>query len=261
MIDFEHSIAGFSLPGYMVMPLAPFIGSWLGVLVRRLPEGQPVVLCRSNCENCGHTLHSAELLPLVSFILQAGRCRHCGAWVGWFYPAIELAALAIAAAAFYADGDGSRVWIDAGLGWSLLCAAWIDAETFRLLDSITLPLLLAGLAVTWLEQSEAIYNHAAAAALGYCGLRLLNWIYFALRGRQGVGEGDAKLLAAAGAWLGAAALHNVLLVSALIGICQVIVNRQSSGPHGAQVIAFGPALALGFFLWRLFGYHIMLFLS
>lgn len=234
------------VPGWMLPALAPFIGSWLGVLVRRLPQGRPVALSRSGCEHCGQVLGPAELVPLISFIRQGGRCRHCGTWIGWFYPAIELAALAVALAAFYADGGGARAWVDAALGWALLLAAWIDAETFRLPDIITLPLILAGLAVTWAEQGHAVYNHAAAAALGYCGFRLLNAAYFACRHRDGLGEGDAKLLAAAGAWTGLAALPYILVAAGLIGIGAAILSRRPGG-----MIAFGPALALAFFLCRL----------
>jgi leader peptidase (prepilin peptidase)/N-methyltransferase len=238
--------------GWMVLPLAPFIGSWLGVLIRRLPAGRPVVLGRSGCEHCGHVLGPAELLPLLSFVLQRGRCRACGARLGWFYPATELASLAVALAAFWAnDGDG-YVWIDAALGWTLLCAGWIDAETLRLPDSMTLPLILAGLAVSWLEQPQSIYNHAAAAALGYLAFRLLDVAYYALRQRHGLGQGDAKLLAAAGAWLGLAALPDVVVIAALLGIGFIVLSRRSGGVSGTRMIAFGPALALAFFLSRLF---------
>jgi leader peptidase (prepilin peptidase)/N-methyltransferase len=102
--------------------------------------------------------------------------------------AVELAALAVGAAAYLADGDTARCWFDAGLGWALLAAAWIDAETFRLPDNFTLPLILAGLAVTFLESGPAVYGHAAAAALGYLGFRLLNAAFRAWRGRDGLGR-------------------------------------------------------------------------
>jgi leader peptidase (prepilin peptidase)/N-methyltransferase len=242
------------LPGWAVVPAGPIIGSWLGVLVRRLPQHRPVAVARSCCAQCGHRLGPAELVPLASFAALRGRCRHCGSRIGWFYPAIELAALAVAVAAFYADGgaagDGARVWIDAGLGWSLLCAAWIDAETLRLPDVITLPMILAGLAVTALAQPAALDNHAAATALGYLGFRLLDAAYFAVRRRHGLGAGDAKLLAAAGAWLGLAALPNVILGGGLIGIA-IVLFTNPGGRSGGRMIAFGPALAIAFFVMRL----------
>ena len=233
--------------------VAPIVGSWLGVLVRRWPQGRPVALARSCCDACGHTLGPADLLPLASFALLRGRCRYCGVLIGWFHPIIELAALTVAVAVFCADGGGWQGWIDAALGWALLGAAWIDAETFRLPDIITLPLVLAGLLVTWVCQPEALYGHAAAAALGYLSFRLLNAAYRALRHRDGLGEGDAKLLAAAGAWLGLAALPDVVLGAGVIGIGMALLLMRASGLRGDQRISFGPALAMAFFVWRLVG--------
>lgn len=138
-------------------------------------------------------------MPFVSFIALLGRCRYCGAPIGRFHFLVELAALLVAFVALAADGGGATLWLDAGLGWILLLAAWIDAETMRLPDILTLPLVLAGLAVTWRFTPWALYNHAAATALGYLGFRALNETYRAVRHRDGLGVGDAKLLAAAGA--------------------------------------------------------------
>jgi leader peptidase (prepilin peptidase)/N-methyltransferase len=196
-----------------------------------------------------------DLIPIVSFFWLRGKCRTCGASIDPFHPAIELAALSVALAAFFADGGGLQLWIDASLGWALLCTAWIDAETLRLPDLLTLPLILAGLAVTWVYTPAAIYQHAAAAALGYLGFRLLDLIYLRLRHRQGLGEGDAKLLAASGAWLGLEALPTVIMGAGLFGICMALLAARRRGFDRAQQIAFGPALALAFFLWRLFGSH------
>jgi leader peptidase (prepilin peptidase)/N-methyltransferase len=241
------------LPAWMLCLTAPIIGSFLGVFILRWPDGRPVVIARSACETCGHTLGAADLVPLFSFVFLRGRCRYCGASIGWFHPAIELAALTIAAAAFYADGGGVSSLIDAALGWCLLCAAWIDAKTFRLPDVLTLPLILAGLGVTWIYEPAALYNHAAAAALGYLSFRIINALYRAVRHRDGLGQGDAKLLGAAGAWLGIAALPYVIVVAGATGIGLAVLSQREAGLRRAQPIAFGPALAWAFFLWRLFG--------
>jgi leader peptidase (prepilin peptidase)/N-methyltransferase len=238
--------------GWVVLPLGPIIGSWLGVLIRREGTGKPTMLDRSACDACGHALGPLDLLPLFSFCLRRGRCRYCAASIGWFHPAVEAAALIVAGAAFVADGETARCWFDAMLGWALLTAAWIDAETFRLPDKITLPLILAGLAVACVEGGPAVFDHAAAAVLGYIGFRLLNAAFRAWRGRDGLGRGDAKLLAAGGAWVGAAALPDVILLAGVTGIGMIGVLRLTgrAWPRGRE-LPFGPALALAIFVLRL----------
>ncbi len=234
-------------PGWMVLLVAPVIGSFLGVVVRRLAAGRPLVLARSRCDSCGHALGARDLVPLASFAFQRGRCRHCGARIGVFYPAIELAALAVALAAFLPARSGGALWANAALGWALLAAAWIDAERYWLPDMITLPLLLAGLAVTWARMPAAIYDHAMAAALGYAAFRLLDMVYWRLRGRHGLGRGDAKLLAAAGAWVGLAALPVLVLTAGLLALAVALPLALRRGQGGQTMLPFGPALALAFF--------------
>ena len=231
--------------------LAPVIGSWLGVLVRRWPQGAPVALARSQCTHCAHPLAPADLVPLLSFAWRRGRCHYCAAPIGWFHPAIELAALAIAAISLAGGGLGWQPWVNAALGWALLCAAWIDFENFLLPDWITLPLVLAGLGITGLMQPPLLYDHAAAAAIGYLGFRLLDAAYFRLRQRHGLGQGDAKLLAAAGAWLGLAALPWVVLAAGLAGILLALALIWRGRQQRQDALPFGPALALAFFAFRL----------
>jgi len=238
------------VPGWAVLILGPVIGSWLGVIIRRYGTGQSTIRCRSACESCHTPLRAPDLIPLISFLAARGRCRHCNAPIAWFHPAIEAAALAIGAAAWVADGDTPRLWVDAALGWSLLAAAWIDAEHFILPDLITLPLILAGLAATWWQQPGALTSHAAGAALGYLGFTLLNAAYRALRGHDGLGQGDAKLLAGAGAWLGAVYLPDEILAAGLLGLAGVFTARLFGRPTSAK-LPFGPALALAFFALRL----------
>jgi leader peptidase (prepilin peptidase)/N-methyltransferase len=239
------------VPAWMVVLLGPVIGSWLGVLIRRWPQGRPVGVARSACDACGQRLAPIDLVPVVSFIALRGSCRYCRAPIGRFHLLIELAALLVALVALTAGGGGAALWVNAGLGWILLLAAWIDAETMRLPDILTLPLVLAGLAVTWCFTPWALYNHAAAAALGYLGFRALNETYRAIRHRDGLGEGDAKLLAAAGAWLGVAVLPYVIVSAGVIGIVVAVLRYRLVNAPVNRPIAFGPALAVAFFGWRL----------
>ncbi len=237
---------------WVILPLGPVIGSWLGVMISRFGTGRDPVWSRSACAHCETPLGAPDLIPLVSFAALRGRCRHCGGAIGWFHPGIELAALTIAAAAWAADGGSAKTWVDAGLGWALLTASWIDAEHMVLPDLITLPLILAGLAATsWLAPGE-VFNHAAAAALGYLGFTLLNAAYRAWRGHDGLGQGDAKLLAAAGAWLGAGLLADEMLLAGLIGLAAAgLMRLTGKSTSRTAKLPFGPALALACFALRL----------
>jgi leader peptidase (prepilin peptidase)/N-methyltransferase len=178
---------------------ATFLGSFLGTLILRLPEGRPLFLDRSHCEACGQTLGVRDLVPLFSWLLLKGRCRLCGAKLGAFYPLIELAAVGVALWALLTL-PAPLVWPTAALGWVLLALAVIDARHFLLPDVLTLPLIPAGLAVAWWLDPGQLLHHALGAALGFVGFAGLAWVYRKLRGREGLGLGDAKLLAAAGAW-------------------------------------------------------------
>jgi leader peptidase (prepilin peptidase)/N-methyltransferase len=239
--------------GWALLVAAPFIGSFLGVMIRRLPEGRALVWARSCCESCGTVLRAGELVPLLSWMISRGRCRHCGAAVGWFYPAVELAALGVAAMALAVD-DAETAWLDALLGWWLLTLAWIDLRRWILPDALTLPLIPAGLLAAVAFDPDALAERALGAALGYLALRLVAWAYVWLRGREGLGQGDAKLLAAAGAWLGALALPQVILVGAVSALLAAAALRVSGTPLRAQsALPFGPFLALAIWVLWLFG--------
>jgi leader peptidase (prepilin peptidase)/N-methyltransferase len=243
--------------------VAPFIGSVAGVMIRRLPAGRPVGLARSACEQCGHALSPRDLVPLASFALLRGTCRFCGHKIARFHVAVELAAVAVAlwaASALWIPGawlGAPQLWANCGLGWALLTLAWIDAEHFILPDVLTLPLIVAGLGVTWWLEPAALTGHALGAIAGYVGFRALALSYRAVRGRDGLGAGDAKLLAAAGAWVGIGALPDLILIAGLLGLAFALAARGRSarfGPAWAAdaAIPFGPALALATFVTRLY---------
>jgi leader peptidase (prepilin peptidase) / N-methyltransferase len=239
--------------GWGLVVAAPFIGSFLGVLIRRLPEGRPIVWARSACEACGAGLTASELVPLVSWVIARGRCGHCGRPVGWFYPAVELAALAVALIALAVD-DIETAWLDCLLGWWLLTLAWIDVRRLILPDVLTLPLIVAGLLAAAVLDPDSLAERALGAALGYLALRAVAWAYLRLRGREGLGQGDAKLLAAAGAWLGAVALPQVILVAALSALLVAAALRFSGRTmHAHSALPFGPFLALAIWALWLFG--------
>lgn len=242
------------LPAWSPLLVAPFIGSFLGVLIQRLPEQRPVAFARSTCAACGTKLTPRDLIPLASFALQQGRCRHCGSAIGWFYPAVELAALGVAAWSVIACQTPQQVWIGCALGWTLLTLGWIDASCFLLPDILTLPLLLAGLGVAAATVPEDAFWHALGAACGYLGLRGIAVAYRALRGREGLGAGDAKLLAAAGAWLGIGALPSLVLFAAIAGLVWAGLAVLAGRPmHATTAVPFGPFIAAAFWLLWLYG--------
>jgi len=233
--------------------LAPFAGSLLGVLIRRMPDGRAVVLARSACEACGTRIAAQDLVPLVNQLWLRGRCRACGARIAPMHLSIELAALGVAAWAWLDAGAGDlgRLWAGCVLGWLLLALAWVDWEHWLLPDALTLPLLMAGLGATLMLQPDRIAAHAGGAALGYLGFRAVAALYRRWRGREGLGQGDAKLLAAAGAWLGWEALPMLVLIAALIGIpVAVVAGLRRGSVHGRTAIPFGlPLAAACWLLW------------
>lgn len=231
------------------MLAAPFAGSVLGVLVRRLPAGRPVGLARSACEACGRPLTWIDLVPLLSFAVLQGRCRTCRARIAPFHWHIEAAAIVVAGWVVSVEGGGPVGWADCVLGWALLALAWIDWQHRRLPDALTLPLVLLGLGATWWLEPDAMLDNAVGAMAGFSLFWLVRVSYRALRGREGLGLGDAKLLAAAGAWVGWQGLDSVVLLGALASIALALLRRQTLA--GSLVVPFGPGLALATLAVRL----------
>ena len=235
-------------PPVSLLIVAPFVGSFIGVLVRRMPRGQSVVRPRSHCEACGRVLGLRELVPVLSFVARRGRCAGCGAPISPDHLLIEIAAVLppLSVIALIPPVPFARVVFGSVLGWTLLALSLIDWADWRLPDALTLPLLLLALGWTAWWQPGALADHALAAALGWFGLAVLAAVYRRVRGRSGLGLGDAKLLGAGGAAIGLQALGPCLLLAALLGIALAIV-RHGRGARGASAIPFGPALALAIF--------------
>jgi leader peptidase (prepilin peptidase)/N-methyltransferase len=184
-----------------------------------------------------------ELIPLVSAAILKMRCRWCRARIPVAHTVVEFGCLAIAAWAALTAPDALSVWLDCVLGWTLLALGWIDWEHMLLPDVLTLPLILAGLGATLLVDAAATTEHAAAAVVGYGAFRVIEIAYRRLRGREGLGQGDAKLLAAAGAWLGLMPLPTVVFLAALCGL-GIAAGLRIAGQvvHRGSAIPFGPSL-------------------
>ncbi len=232
---------------------APCVGSFLGVVVLRLPAGRSVLRGRSACPRCGVGLGVLDLVPILSWCFARGRCRHCGAGISWRYPAIEVAALATAAWSL-AVLPGWLAWGGCALGWSLIALAAIDARHLLLPDALTLPLVPAGLAVAWAVDPAKLPGHALGAAAGFLALAAVGLAYRRLRGREGIGLGDAKLFAAAGAWVSWQGLPSILLLAAAGALAWHLAAARLSGRRpGGHELPFGPYIAAALWLVWLYG--------
>ena len=244
----------FDIPSWLApVAASPIAGSFVGVLVRRLPVGRPVGWARSQCELCKRPLSFAELVPLASYVVLRGRCATCRVSIGPFHLAIELAAVAVAVSAALVHRDVVWLWTSCLLGWVLLALAWIDAEHMLLPDALTLPLIAAGIATQTLLAPEQITESLIGAIVGYLSFRAIALTYRMLRLRDGLGGGDAKLLSAAAHGSGGQPCPAVLL-AALFGLGIIAIVRIKGVPVcRIAIIPFGPCLALAFWTVYLYG--------
>ncbi|MGH7087688.1 MAG: prepilin peptidase [Stellaceae bacterium] len=227
-------------------------GSFIAALALRLPRGTGIG-GRSRCPHCHAALGVRDLVPVVSWLMLRGRCRRCGAAIGLYYPAVELATLGLGLWAWSA-ATGWLVPASCGLAWTLLALALIDARDSVLPDVLTLPLAVAGLGAAWLWVPGSFIDDVAGAAAGYLAFTAIAWAYRRCRSRDGLGEGDAKLLGACGAWVGATGLPSLVLIAACLALAAVLGARIGGRGLGLQDrIPFGPALAAAAWLVWLYG--------
>lgn len=228
------------------------IGSFLATLGVRSRTGFAGLWTgRSHCPACHETLAARDLLPVVSWLLLRGRCRYCGTAFSSLYPASETAAALVGLLPALLLPPMAAL-AAALLGWWLLGLALIDLHSFRLPDAMTLPLLAGGLLLSWLQQPgllmPALADSLTAAAGGYLVFAAIALAYRRLRGREGLGMGDAKLFAAAGAWLGLMAMPWLLLGAAASGlVLALLIHRRL---EAGEAVPLGVTLALN--AWLLF---------
>ena len=243
------------LPPPWIWPViaAPFIGSFLGVVVTRARLPQSILTGRSACDRCGHKLAAVDLVPLASWLALRGRCRHCGQGLSAFYPVIELAALGVALWSAWLAADW-LLWPSCLLGWLLLALAAIDLRCFLLPDFLTLPLLAGGLLLWAAGEPTSLASHAIGAAAGLAFVLALRQAYWLLRRREGIGLGDAKLLGAAGAWVSWEGLPSVLLVASVAALASTLLRyKRGSSISLVDRVPFGAFLCLGIWLVWLYG--------
>lgn len=261
----------------LVFLFSLMIGSFLNVVIHRLPimlerewqaeylgyfnpETQPqqeerynLMVPRSACPHCGHAITAMENIPLLSWLWLKGRCRECQAPISARYPLVELltALLSLIVAATYPPGWALLAALL--LTWVLVALTFIDLDKMLLPDQLTLPLLWGGLLFNLTGGFVPLADAVIGAMAGYLVLWSLYWAFKLLTGKEGMGYGDFKLLAALGAWLGWQALPIVLLLSSLVGAFIGIGLILLRNHHQNKPIPFGPYLAIAGWIALLWG--------
>lgn len=225
--------------------LGLIFGSFLAALVARWPQGRSVLRGRSACDACGRTLGALELVPLLSAAMLRGKCRGCGAAIDPLHWRMELGCAAIgAAAALFFPLPFALGWM--ALGWVLLTLAVLDARYYWLPNALTLPLAGLGLTVGPWVTGVRLADAVIGAVIGYAVLLVVALAYRRLRGREGLGLGDAKLLGALGAWFGWQALPFILLLASLLGLGWALAVALVSGKRvdGQAMVPLGTFLCI-----------------
>lgn len=245
--------------------LGLLVGSFLNVVIHRLPlimQREWAEQChelngstdqsatkftlskpRSHCPHCGHAIGSLENIPVVSYLCLKGRCRGCKTPISIRYPLVELLAAVISASVAWHFGFSIAAGGALLFSWALIALIFIDIDHQLLPDTITLPLLWLGLLFNLLATFTDIHSAVIGAIAGYLSLWLVYHGFRLVTGKEGMGYGDFKLLAALGAWMGWQALPMIILLSSLVGavvgISLILLKKQTR----ENPIPFGPFLA------------------
>jgi len=256
--------------------LGLLVGSFLNVVILRLPrrlehdwqsqarevlgqehvadEAPPdLVVTGSHCPKCKHKLSALDNIPLVSWLALRGRCRYCGTRISWQYPLVELLTALASAAIAWKFGFGWPLAAGLAFTWTLIAASGIDARTQLLPDQLTLPLLWLGLVLSLSALFVPSDAAIVGAVAGYLSLWSVFWLFKLATGKEGMGYGDFKLLAALGAWMGVTSLLPIVLLSSLIGALVGGTVLALRGQDRSTPIPFGPFIAAAGWVWFVLG--------
>jgi leader peptidase (prepilin peptidase)/N-methyltransferase len=251
------------------------IGSFLNVVIYRIPKMMQresdnyvahesgkelphtdrfnLMVPRSSCPHCGHQITALENIPVISYLALRGKCSACKAPIPVRYPLIELATGALSALLVWHFGSGPLGLATLFFAWSLLAMTFIDFDTQLLPDDLTYPLLWAGLLVNLNGMIVPLQDAVIGAAAGYLVLWGIYWLFKLATGKEGMGYGDFKLLAALGAWLGWTMLPTIVLLSSVVGAVVGISLILFGGHKRGKPIPFGPYLAAAGLIALLYG--------
>ena len=277
------------LQGPLLVPiigvLGLLVGSFLNVVILRLPrrlehdwrqqarellqdvavneperdapaaEAAPpdLVFTGSHCPHCKHPLSPLDNIPLLSWLALRGRCRYCRTPISWQYPLVELLTALASALVAWRFGYGWQLAAALPFTWTLIAASGIDVRTQLLPDQLTLPLLWLGLLIALVPLFVASPAAIVGAAVGYLSLWSVFWLFKLATGKEGMGYGDFKLLAALGAWMGTMSLLPIILLSSLIGAIVGGAALALQGRDRSTPIPFGPFIAAAGWSWFVFG--------
>ncbi|HUX90927.1 MAG TPA: A24 family peptidase [Gallionellaceae bacterium] len=200
---------------------------------------------RSACPHCGHQISALENIPLLSYLALRGKCRQCGTHISMRYPVVEAVSGLLSAYAAWHFGFGLAAVAAILFIWALIALTFIDFDTQLLPDDITLPLLWLGIIFNLYGTFTTLDNAIVGAIAGYLALWSVYWLFKLVTGKEGMGYGDFKLLAAIGAWLGWSMLPLVIMLSSVVGAV-VSITLIIAARHGRNIpIPFGPYLAGG----------------
>jgi leader peptidase (prepilin peptidase) / N-methyltransferase len=221
-----------------------------------------LVTPNSTCPHCGHRIRPWENIPILSYLALQGKCSSCKASISIRYPIIELVSGILSASAIFVFGPNATGMAAMIFFWCLIALTMIDVDTQLLPDSITLPLLWLGLIANHFGLFTSLDSAVIGAIAGYLSLWSVYWLFKLMTGKEGMGYGDFKLLAALGAWLGWQMLLQIILLSALVGAAIGISMIVVRGRDKNIPIPFGPYLAVAGAIALLWGHDInQLYLS
>ncbi|MBF0624736.1 MAG: prepilin peptidase [Magnetococcales bacterium] len=249
------------LPGFLFI-LGTIFGSFINVIIYRLPREESIVFPASHCPECGNAIRWYHNIPLLGWLWLRGRCRDCGSAISIQYPLVELAAglmILMVTSHFGLTWAGLALTL---LGFSLLALTVIDLYHYLLPDAITKPGIVLGLLLAALPLAEleplgepfpTLRDSVIGAAVGYGGLRSFAWLFARLAGKDGMGLGDVKLFSMIGAWLGWQALPLTLFGAAIMGSVVGVTWIVAAGRDRHLPIPFGPYLALAGWIFAFYG--------
>ena len=259
----------------IVAVFSMLIGSFLNVVIHRLPvmmqrewdveitgekpiDNYNLLTPHSQCPQCQHIIRWYENIPIVSYLLiLTGKCSQCKTPINPRYPAVEALSALISVPIVYSFGFSLITFYVLVFSWVLIVLTFIDLEHFLLPDKLTLPLLWMGLLLNSFDTFTSLEDAVYGAAAGYLALWAVYWVFKLVTGREGMGYGDFKLLAALGAWMGITALPLIILLSSISGIAIAILLALFNKQSFDKPIPFGPYLTIAGFISMLWGPQII----